>query len=51
MNKTLPLEFALSVTTNLILTWGEGGCSLKNKNKASQNEAVDQLDSSDSSHS
>ncbi len=48
MNKILPLVFALSVTTAPVLAWGEGGCSLSNKNKASQDETVEQVDSSDS---
>ena len=49
MNKIIPLVFALSFTTAPVLAWGEGGCSLSNKNKASQNETVEQVDSSDSS--
>ena len=49
MNKILPLVFALSVTTSSVLAWGEGGCSLSNKNKASQDETIEQVDSSDSS--
>ena len=48
MNKILPLAFALSFTTTPILAWGEGGCSLSNKNKASQDEKVEQVDRSDS---
>ena len=48
MNKILPLVLALSFTTAPVLAWGEGGCSLSNKNKASQNETVEQVDSSDS---
>ena len=51
MNKILPLVCALSVTTAPVLAWGEGGCSLLNKNKASQDETVEQVDSSDSSDS
>ena len=47
MNKILLLVFVLSFTTAPILAWGEGGCSLSNKNKASQNETVEQVDSSD----
>ena len=49
MNKILPLVFTLSVTTAPVLAWGESGCSLSNKNKASQDETVEQVDSSDSS--
>ena len=49
MIKILSLVFALSVTTAPILAWGEGGCSLSNKNKASQDETIEQVDSSDSS--
>ena len=48
MNKILPLVFALSFTTAPVLGWGEGGGSLSNKNKASQDETVEQVDSSDS---
>ncbi len=50
MNKILPLVFDLSVTTVPVLVWGEGRCSLLNKNKVGQNEKVEQVDSSDSSH-
>ncbi|WP_241434808.1 hypothetical protein [Prochlorococcus marinus] len=49
MNKILSLLFALSVISAPVLAWGEGGCSLLNKNKASQDETVEQVDSSDSS--
>ena len=48
MNKTVPLVFALSLMTAPVMAWGEGGCSLSNKNKASQDETVEQVDSSDS---
>ena len=48
MNKILPLVFALSFTTAPVLAWGEGGCSLFNKYKASQDETFDQVNSSDS---
>ena len=47
MNKTLPLVFALSFMTAPVLAWGEGGCVFSNKNKASQDETVEQVDSSD----
>ncbi len=43
--------FALSFMTTPVLAWGEGGCSLSNKNKASQDETVEQVDSSDSTDS
>ena len=49
MNIILPLILPFSVTTAPVLAWGEGGCSLSNKNKASQNETIEQVDSSDSS--
>ncbi len=49
MNKVLPLVFALSFTTAPVLAWGEGGCSLSNKNNPSQDETVEQVNSSDSS--
>ena len=48
MNKILPLVFALYFTTDPVWALGEGGCSLSNKNKASQDETVEQVDSSDS---
>ena len=48
MHKTLPLVFAISFMTAPVMAWGEGGCSLSNKNKASQDETVEQVDSSDS---
>ena len=48
MNKILPLVFAFSFTTAPVLAWGKGGCSFSNKNKASQDEKVVQVDSSDS---
>ena len=49
MNKILPLILSISVTVAPVLAWGESGCSLSNKNKASQDETVEQVDSSDSS--
>ena len=48
MNKILPIVSALSFARAPVLAWGEGGCSLSNKNKASQVETIDQVDSSDS---
>ena len=48
MNKILSLVFALSFTTAPVLALGEGGCSFSQKNKESQDEAVEQVDSSDS---
>ena len=48
MNKILPLVFAFSFSTTPVLAWGESGCSLSNKNKSSQDEVVEQVDSSDS---
>ena len=48
MKKILPLEFALSFTTVPVLACGKSGCSLSNKKKASQDETVEQVDSSDS---
>ena len=50
MNKILPLLFAVSVAAAPVLAWGEGGCSLSNKNKASEVETVEQVDSSDSTN-
>ena len=48
MNIIPPLVFALSFTTDPVVVSDEGGCSLSNKNKASQDETVEQVDSSDS---
>ena len=48
MNKILHLVFALSFTIAPVMALGEAGCSLSNKNKASQDEKVEQVDSSDS---
>ena len=48
MNKILPLVFAFSFSAVPVLAWGEGGCSLSDKNKESQDEMVEQVDSSDS---
>ena len=50
MNKILPLVFALSFTTEPVLALSEGGCSLFKMNKASQDETVEQVDSSDSTY-
>ena len=49
MYKILSLVLSLAVTTAPVLAWGDGGCSLSNKNKASQNESIEQIDNSDSS--
>ena len=46
MNKILPLVFALSFTTAPVLAWGEGGCSFSKKNKQSQDETIEQVESS-----
>ena len=46
MNKTLPLVFALSFMTTPVMASGEGGCALSNKNKATQDETIEQVDSS-----
>ena len=48
MNKILPLVFALSFMTAPVMAWGEGGCALSKKNKASQDETFEQVDTSDS---
>ena len=48
MNKILPLVFSLSFTTAPVFAWSEGGCSFSNQNKATQDEMVEQVDSSDS---
>ena len=49
MNIILPLVLALSFTTAPVLALGEGGCSLSNKNKESQDETVEHIDSSSNS--
>ena len=49
MCKILFIVLSLSFTTAPVLAWGEGGCSLSNKNKASQVETIEQIDISDSS--
>ena len=46
MNKILPLVFAISFTTAPVLAWGEGGCSFSKKNKQSQDETIEQVESS-----
>ncbi len=48
MDKILPLVFALSFKRAPFLVWDEGGCSLSNKDKSSQDGTVQQVDSSDS---
>lgn len=48
MNKILPIVFALSFTTAPVLALNEGGCPFTKKNKAGQDETVEQVDSSDS---
>ena len=48
MNKILPLVFALSFMITPVLALGEGGFSLSDKNKASHDETVEQVDSSNS---
>ena len=51
MNQSLPLEFTFSFNTAPVLSWGEGGCSLSNKNKASLDETVGHIDSSNTTDS
>ena len=48
MNKVVHLVFYLFFATAPALAFGEGGCSLSHKNKATQDETVEQLLSSDS---
>ncbi len=50
MNKILPLVFALSFTAAPVLAWGDGGCSFSNKKKTSQDETIEEVESSDSSN-
>tara|TARA_Y100001968_G_scaffold296322_1_gene304429 strand:+ start:885 stop:1040 length:156 start_codon:yes stop_codon:yes gene_type:complete len=45
MNKMLPLVLAIPFTTTPVFAWGEDGCFFSNKNKASQDETIEQLDS------
>ncbi len=47
MNKTLPLLLTLFVQVSPVMAWGEGGCSFSKNNKASQDETVEKVDSSD----
>ena len=49
MNKILPVVFVLSVTLTLVLAWSEVDAPFSKKNKASQYETNDQVESSDSS--
>tara|TARA_Y100001968_G_C19309050_1_gene693163 strand:- start:184 stop:318 length:135 start_codon:yes stop_codon:yes gene_type:complete len=39
--------FVLSFATSPVLGWGKGGCFLSDKNKASQDETVEQVDGYD----
>ncbi len=50
MNKNIPLVFDLSFMTAPVLASGEGAYFLSKKNKASQDEMVEQVDSSDSAN-
>ena len=43
MNKIFPVVFALSFMVSPALAWGEGGCSFSKKDKASQNETIEQV--------
>ena len=47
MSKVLPLFFAISLTANPVLAWGEGGCSFSGKNKTSQDQSVEQVEGLD----
>ena len=49
MQKSLLLVFAFSIIASPILAWGEGGCSFSKKNKAIQEENIEQLEKSLSS--
>ena len=49
MNKTLTVICALSVMVPPVLAWGEGGCSFSKKDKASQDETIEQVENPDSS--
>tara|TARA_Y100001968_G_scaffold310541_1_gene331596 strand:- start:585 stop:740 length:156 start_codon:yes stop_codon:yes gene_type:complete len=48
MIKILPVVFTLYITVAPVLAWGEGGCSFSKKNNASQDEIIEQVESSDS---
>ncbi|WP_269625017.1 hypothetical protein [Prochlorococcus marinus] len=48
MNKILPLVFTISFTKAPALALSDGGCSLSNKDKASQDKTAEQVASSDS---
>ena len=49
MNKILPLVFALCVREEPVSASAEVGCSFSKKNKASQDNTIEQDKSSDSS--
>ena len=46
MNKILPLVSAISFTEAPFWTWAEGGSSFSKKNKQSQEETIEQVESS-----
>ena len=50
MNKILPLVSAISFTAVPVLAWAEGGSSFSKKNKQSQDETIEQVDSSGPSY-
>ena len=50
MNKILPVVFAISFTAAPVLAWDEGGCSFSMKNKQSQDETIEQVESSGPSY-
>jgi len=50
MNKSLPLVSAISFTAAPVLAWGEGGCYFSKKNKQSQDETIEQVESSGPSY-
>ena len=50
MKIILPEVYALSIKVDPLLGWDEGGGSFSKKNKASQYETIEQVESSDSSN-
>ena len=49
MYKILPVIFALSFTVAPVLAWGEGECSFFKKNKAIEENTMEQVENADTS--
>ena len=50
MYKILPLVSAISFTEAPVLAWAEGGSTFSKKNKESQDETIEQVESSGPSY-